>query len=75
VVVTVVVVTVEAAVVVFVVVVVVLVVVFVVVVDEVFVVQDAKTIDVTKRQESTIHVIPFFIQISFYFWNTTEKLT
>jgi hypothetical protein len=29
--------------------------------------QDANTRDVTIRKDSTIHIIPFFIQISFYF--------
>jgi hypothetical protein len=65
-----------AVVVVLVVVVLVVVVVFVVVEveDAVFVVQDAKTRDVTIRQVSNIQVIPLFMQTSFYFWNTSGKL-
>jgi hypothetical protein len=57
------------------VVVVVLVVVVVVVDDVVFVVQDAKIIAVTIRQESTIQVIPLFIQTSLLFWDISGKLS
>jgi hypothetical protein len=56
-----------AVVVVFVVVVVVLVVVDVGVDVVVFVVQDARTSDVTMRQVNNIQMVPFFIQTSFYF--------
>jgi hypothetical protein len=63
------------AVVVVFVVVVVLVVVVVVVDDVVFVVQDAKIMAVTIRQESTIQVIPLFIQTSLLFWDISGKLS
>jgi hypothetical protein len=55
--------------------VVVLVVVVVVVDDVVFVVQDAKIMAVTIRQESTIQVIPLFIQTSLLFWDISGKLS
>ena len=42
------------------------------VVDVDFVVQDAKTRDVTIRQVSTIQITPLFIQTPLYFWNTTN---
>ena len=55
--------------------VVVLVVVVVVVDDVVFVVQDAKIMAVTISQESTIQVIPLFIQTSLLFWDISGKLS
>ena len=36
-----------------------------------FVVQDAKTRDVTMRQVSTIQVIPLFIQTSYLLWDAS----
>ena len=65
----------EAVVVALVVVVVFVVVVDAEVVDVVFVVQDANKSDATRTKVSVIHVIPLFIQTSFYFWNTTGKST